>query len=64
MYAHGDGVVQDYVIAHMWLNLSAARGFQSAAKSLDTITHYMTPAQIAEAQKLAREWKPTTQQPR
>jgi hypothetical protein len=29
-------------------------------KNLDVAAELMTPAQIAEAQKLAREWKPTT----
>jgi S1-C subfamily serine protease len=42
----------------MWFNLSAARGYQDAAKSRDLIAQRMTPAQIAEAQKLAREWRP------
>ncbi len=32
--------------------------------NLDTLALRMTPAQIAEAQKLAREWKQTTQAPR
>jgi TPR repeat protein len=58
LYAQGQGVPQDYVRAHMWFNLSAAGGNQEAVKDRDTITHRMTPDQIAEAQKLAREWKP------
>ena len=58
MYAQGRGVPQDYVRAHMWLNLSAAKGDQDAAKNRDNIAQHMTPAQMAEAQKLAREWKP------
>jgi uncharacterized protein len=59
MYATGEGVPEDYVAAHMWLNLAAANGNQSAAKGRDTLAaKMMTPAQIAEAQKLAREWKP------
>jgi uncharacterized protein len=52
MYFRGRGVPQDYVLAQMWFILAAAVGESSAAQ-------YMTPAQIAEAQKLAREWKPT-----
>jgi TPR repeat protein len=63
MYAKGRGVPQDYVLAHMWFNLSEARGDQIAVKNRDLVARLMTPAQIAEAQKLAREWKPTTQQP-
>jgi uncharacterized protein len=58
MYHNGLGVPQDYVRAHKWLNLSAARGNNFAIKYRDNIAERMTPAQIAEAQKLAREWKP------
>jgi TPR repeat protein len=58
MYANGWGVPQDYVRAHIWFNLSAAQGDQNAAETRDRILKRMTPAQIAEAQKLAREWQP------
>ena len=42
----------------MWFNLSAAQGDADATKNRDIVAAKMTPAQIAEAQKLAREWKP------
>lgn len=58
MYAEGRGVLQDYVLACMWLNLAAARGDSFAAQNRDEIAAKMTLAQIAEAQRLAREWKP------
>jgi TPR repeat protein len=59
MYANGHGVPQDYVLAHMWFNLAAATGMvETAAADRDMVAAKMTPAQIAEAQKLAREWKP------
>ena len=61
MYAKGDGVPQDYVRAHMWFSLSAAQGEQRAIKTLGMAERKMTPDQIAEAQKLARGWKPATQ---
>jgi TPR repeat protein len=64
MYHEGHGVPQDYISAHMWLNLAAASGEQRGAQRRDAVARSMTPAQIAEAQKLAREWKPTTQPPR
>jgi TPR repeat protein len=51
-------VPKDYVSAHMWLNLSAATGGERVAKLRETVEAQMTPSQIAEAQKLAREWKP------
>ena len=59
-YEEGRGVPQDYVEAHKWYNLSAANGRENGAKFRDNLAKRMTPAQIAEAQKLAREWKPTT----
>ena len=64
MYAKGQGVPQDYVRAHMWFNIAAAQGDQDAVKNKDRAAALMTPAQIAEAQKLAREWKPTKKPPR
>jgi len=63
MYAKGDGVPQDYVRAHMWFSLSAARGEKIAVKTLEMAERQMTPAQITEAQKLALDWKPATQRP-
>jgi uncharacterized protein len=58
LYYEGQGVPQDYVSAHMWFNLAAAAGHTPGAESRDDIARQMTAAQIAEAQKLAREWKP------
>jgi uncharacterized protein len=58
MYAQGRGVLQDFIQAYMWYNLSAAQGEQRAAEARDALATQMTPAQIAEAQQLAREWKP------
>ncbi len=57
------GVPQDYVQAHMWLSLAASRlppgsDRDTAIKNLDIIAKLMTPAQVAEAQRLAREWRP------
>jgi TPR repeat protein len=58
MYANGKGVPQDYVVAHMWLNLSASHGDQEAAAARDSLAQTMSAAQVAEAQKMARDWKP------
>ena len=58
MYFNGQGVPQDYVLAHMWFNLSASQGSSGAASRRDIAASRMTPAQIAEAQQLAREWHP------
>jgi uncharacterized protein len=59
IYANGQGVPQDSIHAHMWLSLAAAQGEKNADKQRDLVAKRMTEAQIAEAQKLAREWKPT-----
>ena len=61
MYANGQGVPRDHVRAQMWLNLAAARGYQEAIKYRDIIAQRMTPGQLAEAEKLAREWKPKSE---
>jgi len=58
MYREGQGVPQDYTQAHMWFNLSGAGGNADAIKNRDILAGKMTPDQIAEAQRLAREWKP------
>ena len=56
MYLRGDGVIQDYVAAHKWFNLSAAQGSEAARNNRDVVASKMTPADIAQAQRLAREW--------
>ncbi len=61
MYGDGEGVPQDYVQAHLWFNLAAAQGQEQAKKNRDIVAEKMTPAQIAEAQRLARDWKPKKQ---
>jgi hypothetical protein len=62
LYFAGRGVRKDYVQAHMWANLAAAalsgEEQETAAKVRDQIAKNMTPQQIAEAQRLASEWKP------
>jgi uncharacterized protein len=66
MYAKGQGVRQDYVLAYAWFHLAASRfpvtERESAQRNRDHVASKMTPAQIAEAQKLSREWKPKKEQ--
>jgi uncharacterized protein len=64
-YAEGKGGSPDNIQAHMWLNLAAAgflasdsHGRDAAIRNRDVIANKMTTEQIAQAQKLAREWKP------
>jgi TPR repeat protein len=58
MYANGQGVIQDDIQAHMWFNLAAAGGNEKARKNRAIVAKRMTRAQIAEAQRLARQWRP------
>ena len=57
LYASGRGIPQDYVFAHLWLNLAAAAGLEEAQIARDLVAGEMTKTGIAEAQKLAREWR-------
>jgi len=66
MYMDGDGVPQDYVQPHMWLNLAAmglpaseTKMRDSVVQTRDVLALRMSPDQIADAQKLAGEWKPS-----
>jgi TPR repeat protein len=58
MYAEGDGIPQDLAQALKWFILAAAQNHREAIENRDKVILLMTPVQIAEAQKLAREWKP------
>jgi len=56
MYKEGTGVPQDILMAYMWFNLSAARDFEDAKTNKEIIEKRMTRQQIAEGQRLSREW--------
>ena len=58
--AFGQGGPVDLAQAHMWYSLAAGNGHAGAAVYRDELARQMTPAQIAEARKRAREWKPKT----
>ncbi len=57
MYATGDGVLRDNVLAYSWANLAAKNGFGDAPDLRARIEKRMTPAEIAEAQRLSASWK-------
>ncbi len=56
LYATGRDVAPDLVVAHKWFNLAAVRGNSSALTHRMELAREMSTLQIAEAQKLAREW--------
>lgn len=47
---------QDFVEAHKWFSLAAEKGTNEGALRRDRLAGKMTPAQIAKAERLAREW--------
>ena len=55
-YSLGREVEADAVTAHKWFNLAALRGNQAAKEYRAEIAADMTRAQVAEAQRRAREW--------
>ena len=57
-YASGEGVPKDAVQGYMWFLLAGVQGTELAKKNIEIIKNMMTPEQIAEGQKLAREFKP------
>ena len=63
LYEFGRGVTRNDVLAYMWYSLAAAHSADDewrdlAAENRDEIAGHMTSAQIADAKKRAREWKP------
>jgi uncharacterized protein len=56
MYFRGLGVPKDLAQSLMWFTLAAPQ-YKDAGKSVDLVSRQMTPAQIADAQKLVMEWK-------
>ena len=65
--ASGKVVLQDYILAHMWMNLSASNSTgvlrNNVDKRRDKLAKKMPPEAIIEAQRLAREWKSNSSQP-
>ena len=55
MYALGKGVLKDYVYAHMWASFGASNGNEKGRQVRDFVAKNMTPTQIVDAKKLARE---------
>ena len=54
-YGLGQGVLQDYVRSHMWFNISAINGDKDSVKNRDIAASKMSPQQIEQAQRMARE---------
>ena len=62
-YLFGQGVPRDYVLAYMWFSLAEAADrhegepdYAAARESRDLAARHLTPDQIADAERVAREW--------
>ena len=55
-YSVGNSVPADFVSAHKWFNLSAMRGNQDAIRLRREVAEQMSEAEIAAAQRAARDW--------
>ena len=64
MYYNGEGVTKDYVIAYKWAALAKAHESEPALALLNILERVMAPSEIAEAQALARKFKPKKEVPR
>ncbi len=63
MYYNGEGVKPDHIQSHKWFDLAAARAEpgrirDETANNRDIVAFRMSPAEIAEARRLARSWRP------
>ncbi len=58
MYLAGNGIPKDPVKAYMWLSLATAQKVPEAVKTRDYLEAKMSPGQLADARKLASDWKP------
>jgi TPR repeat protein len=58
MYAKGEAVTQDVVTAHLLYGLAATSGIKAAGAAKNQLAKTMTPEQIAQAEKMAKDWKP------
>jgi uncharacterized protein len=57
-YAQGLGVAKDYVEAYKWFLLAGGQGVENAKKNIALADSRLTREQIAEGQRLARNFKP------
>jgi TPR repeat protein len=62
LFNFGKGVQRDYVQAYMWYERAAMHAQSGNRDTIvemrDELAGKMTPQQIAEARRLAKEWKP------
>lgn len=55
-HSTGRGAPFDLIKAHMWFNIAASKGIEAARRCRKELADHMTSAQVAMAQRAAREW--------
>jgi uncharacterized protein len=63
LYSAGGEIPADYVSAHKWFNIAAARGNREALRLRREVAEEMSEDQIASAQRAARDWLKTAPTP-
>jgi adenylate cyclase len=58
-YAHGDGVPEDRIEALTWLTIAARQGLSAADALRADLAEESRVAEVAEAERRARVWRPT-----
>ncbi len=65
LYGLGKGVSRNYIKSYAWFTIAIQSGKNNQDKTIKKISNsrefiakYMTPAQISEAKRIAREWNP------
>ena len=53
MYYNGQGVLADFVVAHMWFNIAGANGNEIGADNREIIAKEMTSEDISKAEAMA-----------
>jgi uncharacterized protein len=56
IYRNGYGLPTDHVQSYVWLNLAAAAGVQQAMAARDEVMRALSSKQLAQAQKISRDW--------
>ena len=55
MFYNGNGVPRDIVMAHMWFSVADENNHRQAGAEIPFLEEAMTPADISQAQAMARE---------
>ena len=64
MYAEGKGALRDNIKAYKWFSLCSAAGNDACTAQRDLVAKKLNSSKLADATRLAREFKPTAESPK